>query len=96
MNRLPQMASISDLRNNHLGVFALLATGPVVLVNRTQPQGILLSPGQWDKLLTRLEDLEDLVDVLNTELQVERGELAVETLDKQSFAEWVDAERIPA
>jgi PHD/YefM family antitoxin component YafN of YafNO toxin-antitoxin module len=96
MNRLPQMATISDLRNNHLGVFALLDKGPVVLVNRTQPQGILLSPAQWDKLLTRLEDLEDLVEVLNTELQVERGEIEVETLENQSFAEWVDAERIPA
>ena len=44
MNRLPQLATISDLRNNHLGVFALLEKGPVVLVNRTQPQGILLYP----------------------------------------------------
>lgn len=96
MNRLPQLASVSDLRNNHLGVFALLAKGPVVLVNRTQPQGILLSPEQWDKLLTRLEDLEDLVDVLNTELQVERGEITVETLEDQSFAEWLDAERVSA
>ncbi|MEZ4860924.1 MAG: hypothetical protein R3C14_06435 [Caldilineaceae bacterium] len=90
------MASISDLRNNHLEVFARLEKGPVVLVNRTQPQGILLSPTQWDKLLTRLEDLEDLVDVLNTELQVERGEIVVETLEEQSFAEWLNAEQVSA
>lgn len=96
MNRLPQLASVSDLRNNHLGVFALLEKGPVVLVNRTQPQGILISPEQWDQLLTRLEDLEDLVDVLNTELQVERGEITVETLEDQSFTEWLDAERVSA
>lgn len=96
MKRLPQMASISDLRNNHLEVFARLEKGPVVLVNRTQPQGILLSPTQWDKLLTRLEDLEDLVDVLNTELQVERGEIVVETLEEQSFAEWLNAEQVSA
>lgn len=68
----------------------------MVLVNRTQPQGILLSPTQWDKLLTRLEDLEDLVDVLNTELQVERGEIVVETLEEQSFAEWLNAEQVSA
>lgn len=95
MSQLPQMASITGLRNDPLSVFARLETGPVVLVKHAQPQAILLSPAQWDKLLTRLEDLEDLVDVLNTELQVERGEIAVETLANQSFREWLGAERAP-
>ncbi len=96
MNRLPQLASISDLRNNHLGVFAQLAEGPVVLLNRTQPQGILLSPEQWDALLTRLEDQEAIIDVLTAQLQAEQGEIVVETLENQTFEEWLDGESVPA
>ena len=95
MNRLPQFAGISDLRNKHLEVFAQLADGPVVLLNRTQPQGILLSPTQWDALLTRLEDQEAIIEVLTAELQAERGEIEVETVET-SFAEWLNGESIPA
>ena len=96
MNRLPQFASVSELRNNHLAVFAQLSEGPVVLLNRTVPQGILLSPKQWDALLTRLEDQEAVIDVLTTELQAERGEIETVTLDNQSFAEWLSDEPVPA
>lgn len=96
MNRLPQFASISELRNNHLAVFAQLTSGPVVLLNRTEPQGILLSPTQWDSLLTRLEDQEAIIATLTTELQVERGEIETVTLDEQSFAEWLNNEPVQA
>lgn len=96
MDRLPQLASISELRNNHLAVFAQLAEGPVVLLNRTEPQGILLSPTQWDALLRRLEDQEAIIEVLTAELQVERGEMETVTLEEQSFAEWLNDEPVPA
>jgi PHD/YefM family antitoxin component YafN of YafNO toxin-antitoxin module len=96
MKRLPQFAGVSDLRNNHLAVFAQLADGPVVLLNRTQPQGILLSPAQWDTLMDRLEDQEAIIEVLTAELQVERGEMTPESLAEQTFAEWLSGESVPA
>ncbi len=96
MNRLPQFAGISELRNNHLAVFAQLVKGPVVLLNRTEPQGVLLSPAQWDTILTRLEDQEAIIDVLTAELQAARGEIETVTLTDQSFAEWLSDEPVPA
>lgn len=59
MQRLPQMVSVSDLKNRHLEVLAKLEHGPVVIASRNQPAAVLLSPEQWDEIVSLLEDYED-------------------------------------
>jgi prevent-host-death family protein len=61
MNRIPQMASVSDLKNRHLEVIAKLAQGPVLLASRNQPTAVLVSPELWNEIVDLLEDYEDLV-----------------------------------
>ncbi len=91
MGHIPQMAAISELKNNHLGVLAKSDKEPVLLSSRNQPVGVLVSPVQWEKLLQYIEDLEDTVDVLGTLVQEARGEIQVETLENKSIAEWLNA-----
>jgi PHD/YefM family antitoxin component YafN of YafNO toxin-antitoxin module len=61
MNRIPQMASVSDLKNRHLEVLAKLEQGPVLLASRNQPTAVLLSPELWNEIVDILEDYEDLM-----------------------------------
>ena len=94
MGHIPQMAAISELKNDHLVVLARSTKEPVLLASRNQPVGVLVSPVHWERLLQTIEDLEDTVDVLNTLLAEARGELQVETLENHTFGEWLDAEPI--
>lgn len=97
MHKLPQMTSIAELRNNHLQVFARLEKGPVVINNRSQPVGVLLSPAAWDRLMERLEDQEDIIDALQMKLDIARGEVEVETITATEIEEWIKAdEPVPA
>ena len=97
MSKLPQMTSIAELRNNHLHVFSLLEHGPVVINNRSQPVGVLISPKQWDRLMELLEDQQDLVDVLEAELEIATGKDEVVTLTNEDIKAWQsEGELVPA
>ena len=74
MERLPNMASISMLRNNYKGVFAQLTDGPVMIASRNQPAGVLISPEWWDRIVERLEDQDALIDGLQAALNLAHGE----------------------
>ena len=88
MNPLPKMASISELRHNHLDVFAQLAGGPVVIANRNQPTAVLVSPEQWDAIAEELDDLRDTITGLEALLRLERGEGETSELTAEQLTEW--------
>lgn len=101
MDKVPTMTSIAELRNNHLQVFALLEKGPVVINNRSQPVGVLVSPAAWNRLLERLEDQEDIIDALQMKLDIARGEVETEIVTaeeiNQEINQWTAADaRVPA
>jgi prevent-host-death family protein len=78
---LPQMASVSDLKHRHLEILKRLDKGPVVLANRSQPIGVLISPRQWDDLAERIDNLEALILALQAELSVAQGNETLEDID---------------
>jgi prevent-host-death family protein len=61
ISRIPQMVSVSDLKNHHLEVIAKLRQGPVLLASRNQPTAVLLSPEQWNEIVDLLEDWDELM-----------------------------------
>lgn len=69
MNRLPQMASVTDFRNNYVQLVEQLDNGPVILAQRSKPVAVVVSPQQWDRMVAELEELRDLVDVLEAEIE---------------------------
>jgi prevent-host-death family protein len=58
MNVLPQTAPISDLRTRQTEILHMAESDPVVLMSRSKPAAVLLSPSQWDALVERMEELE--------------------------------------
>lgn len=94
MNTLPKMASISELRHNHLDVFAQLAGGPVVIANRNQPTAVLVSPEQWDAIAEELEDLRDTIAGLEALLRLERGEEGTAELAPELLTAWAAGDAV--
>lgn len=73
MNKLPQTATISDIRHRHLDVLHKAMDSPVMLSSNGKPVAVVVSPEQWDKIVERLEDLDDLVIGLEALLELEQG-----------------------
>ncbi len=97
MNKLPQTASIADLRNSHLAVLEKLANGPVVINSRSTPVGVLISPQMWDRIAEHVEDLEDSLDALKAELEIAKGEDELITLNEAEIKQWLgEDEAVPA
>ena len=97
MNKLPQTASIADLRNHHLTVLKKLADGPVVINSRSAPVGVLVSPELWDKIAEYIEDLEDSLDAVKAELEIAKGQDEVVRLTEADIEEWLaEDEAVPA
>jgi prevent-host-death family protein len=51
---LPQTAPISDMRNRQDEILTMSESGPVVLMSRSKPAAVLLSPAYWDAIASAL------------------------------------------
>jgi len=58
MNRLPQMASVTDLRNDYNALLRRLSEGPIVLSQRSKPAAVLVSPTEWDQTAQLIKELQ--------------------------------------
>ena len=87
LSRVPQTASMNEIKNRTAAVTARIAKGPVVLMNRATPQAVLVSPQQWNAILDRMEEMQDAILTLRTELEIAAGQNEVETIeDVDAFA----------
>ncbi|MBX2997375.1 MAG: hypothetical protein KF893_02605 [Caldilineaceae bacterium] len=75
MNRLPEIAPMSDMRLRQAEIIEKAQQGPVVLVERgSKPALVVLSPELWNALADRIEFLEDAVAVYRTKWEVASGQ----------------------
>lgn len=98
MNKVMQTMSLSDFRKHQLETLATLKTEPVVLTQNGRDSAVLVLPAQWNQLIDRIEELEDLVAALEMELAIERGEVEVDTItDPDTFRrEMLYGDKVPA
>jgi PHD/YefM family antitoxin component YafN of YafNO toxin-antitoxin module len=68
-----------------------LENGPVYLAQRSRPAAVLLSTEQWDRIAARLEDLEPMVDILQSKLEVATGKAAYIDIDLETLETTSDA-----
>ena len=61
MIEVPQMATVAELRHNHLELFAKLAQGPVVIAQRSKPAAVLVSVEAWNRHVQQMRDLHLLL-----------------------------------
>lgn len=62
MNRVPQIASITELRNNHLALLKRLDNGPVILAQHSQPVAVIVTPEQWNEQSDELQRLRRIIE----------------------------------
>ncbi|BBD64807.1 prevent-host-death family protein [Nostoc commune NIES-4072] len=56
-----QTYTLTDARNRHGEVFDKAATEPVLLTKQSRPSHVIISAESYQKLINRLEELEDMV-----------------------------------
>ena len=56
-----QTYTLTDARNKHGEVFDKAATEPVLLTKQSRPSHVIISAESYQKLVYRLQELEDMV-----------------------------------
>ncbi|MEM7133348.1 MAG: hypothetical protein AAF702_44030 [Chloroflexota bacterium] len=74
MQHVPQIEAITNMKKDHLAVFAKLGNGPVFLAQRSKPAAVLISLEQWEAVNNEVDDLKDIIAVLKTQLAVAHGD----------------------
>jgi len=62
MLNMPQIEPVTGLSRDYKTIFAKLAKGPVFLAQRSKPAAVLLSVGEYEKMINRLKQLELLLE----------------------------------
>lgn len=57
-NPIPQTVPISELRRQQDKILKMAESAPVVLMSRSEPAGVLVSPREWNQIINRLKQLE--------------------------------------
>ena len=94
MQTVPQIRPISDMSQRQGEVMPLLDNGPVILAARSKPTAVMVSVDTWDKMILRIEELEDSVEVWRGLYEVETGRDTIETADIKELERM--AGRVPA
>ena len=95
MNRIQQIAPITQIQRQPNDVFAKLAAGPVILAKGSVATAVLVSVEQWDRMAEIVEDLTDTNAALRMELAIAKGQ--AEMMSQAEIKEWLaQDERIPA
>jgi prevent-host-death family protein len=96
MNRLPEIAPISDMRIRQMEIVDKARHGPVVLVERgSKPALVVVSPEQWNAIAERLEFLEDAVAVYKKKWELATGQDELTELSPETIQEWL-GDAVPA
>ncbi|RIK42888.1 MAG: hypothetical protein DCC55_07420 [Chloroflexi bacterium] len=79
---LPQVEKISVLKSNQEAVLAKVKRGPVLLMQRSNPAVVLVSPEQWDAVAQRLRELEWREEVRRAAIEARTSQEADLSLDE--------------
>lgn len=95
MNKVQQFEPITHMQTKPGEVLAKLNAGPVILAQRSKPAAVLVSVEQWNRLIERLEDQEDIIDALETKLEITTGK--AEMMTQTEIEDWLEEDAlIPA
>ena len=80
MSAIPKILPISDLRIRQAEVLEALSDEPLVLAQRGRPAAVLVSVERWNRLMERLELLEDSLEAAEIQARIAAGEEKVTDL----------------
>ncbi len=71
MHSIPEITPISELRHRQNELLAKLSEEPVILTQRGKGIAVLVGLDTWNRIMERLEDLEDALDAQEARLDAE-------------------------
>ena len=72
MEMLPQLETISTLKNNQEAVLSKVKDRPVLLLQHSKPLIVMVTPEQWDRAAQELQTLKKRVRDLELQLEARR------------------------
>lgn len=93
MNKLPQMASVADMRNRHLELFKKLDNGPVLIANRSKASAVIMSPETWNSIVETMDEQYDRIQMLEALLERATGVSKPHLRDHAEIDAWVNDEQ---
>jgi len=70
-----QTYTLTDARNKHGEVFDKAAIEPVLLTKQSRPSHVIISADSYQKLITRLQELEDMQLVQSAETALSQSRM---------------------
>lgn len=70
----PQIEPITTLARDHRALMAKIQDGPVFLAQRSRPAAVVISPEQWDQLITELRRLQRIIEADRHFVAVDAGQ----------------------
>lgn len=92
MVKTPQIETVTEFRSNYKATLDKLANGPVFLLQRSDVAAVLLSRHEYDALLERIEELEDIAALQEYEQRKAAGDVSYRELSTAEIAEWAGDE----
>ncbi len=71
MNAIPVTIPISDLREHQNEILATLAREHVLLTHHGRPAAVMISAEEWNRLVARMEELQDALDIAEARRDLE-------------------------
>lgn len=78
MDLLPEIETISNLKNNQELVLAKVKERPLVLLQHSKPLAVMVTPEQWDQTARDLKALKQRVRQLELLLEAKRISAAMD------------------
>ncbi len=73
MTRIPETAPISNLNTKQAEILAQMDKGPVLLLSRSTPVGVLVSIDEWNAAADQLDKLTFLQEFVHKKRQIAGG-----------------------
>jgi prevent-host-death family protein len=70
-----QTYTLTDARNKHGEIFDKAAIEPVLLTKQSRPSHVIISAESYQKLINRLEELEDMVFAQAAEVALSQSKM---------------------
>lgn len=72
MELLPEIETISNLKNNQESVLSKVKERPVLLLQHSKPLAVMVTPTQWDQTARELQTLKKRIHKLELLLEAKR------------------------
>jgi len=64
---MPQLMPISTMQRNYSAIVRKLPTGPVFLSQHSKPVAVVLSPGEFERLINADEEMKRLQRIISSD-----------------------------